>query len=413
MAVFIPEQPREAKVAYLKVPPLPLFNTFTPKEATLTRSPEKGTIDLRLYNIYLLMSQGKSERALRAAVQLKEDFPNFQLGHLVYADLLQARFNLIQEFGSVDTKSLQKISKARLSPLSQNQEVLTADQVRQYLKEEFRLRQHAASKYLSPSSFPNNFLRVAPKIKHVIAIDASHSRLYILENTVDGLHPVKDFYVSIGKSGLDKSVEGDEKTPLGVYFTLGTIDVTQMQSFYGSGALPINYPNAYDRLIGKTGSGIWLHGTPEQQFSRFPLSSNGCLVIANPDLITILKTVDAEHTPVVITDHLNWVENVTINEYADFTRYALEPWLQSRNQAQSITPQIIPARYTTDTKKNLANTTIKNLSLIQWTQDGNTLMLADFELLSPQGTKQHRQQYWIQDQQNWLLFAEEIPSGQR
>ena len=34
----------------------------------------------------------------------------------------------------------------------------------------------------------------------------------------------------------------------------------------------------------RTGSGIWLHGTPPDQFARAPLATDGCLVLANPDL---------------------------------------------------------------------------------------------------------------------------------
>ena len=30
----------------------------------------------------------------------------------------------------------------------------------------------------------------------------------------------------------------------------------------GDGAFPLNYPNEWDRRLNKTGSGIWLHGTP-------------------------------------------------------------------------------------------------------------------------------------------------------
>jgi cyclophilin family peptidyl-prolyl cis-trans isomerase len=98
-------------------------------------------------------------------------------------------------------------------------------------------------------------------------VDASRSRLYLFENTPQGLRLVADYYASVGKLGIEKSVEGDQRTPLGVYFITSRLDPATLRDFYGAGALPLNYPNPLDQLRGKTGSGIWLHGTPPDQFS--------------------------------------------------------------------------------------------------------------------------------------------------
>ena len=101
-------------------------------------------------------------------------------------------------------------------------------------------------------------------------MDASRSRLYLFENTGSELKLVGDYYLSVGKLGTEKSVEGDMRTPLGVYYVTSNLDPRTLKDFYGSGALPINYPNPYDMQRGKTGGGIWLHGTPPGQFSRPP-----------------------------------------------------------------------------------------------------------------------------------------------
>jgi hypothetical protein len=49
-------------------------------------------------------------------------------------------------------------------------------------------------------------------------MDASRSRLYLFENTDKGLVLVADYYASVGKLGTEKVVEGDQRTPLGVYY---------------------------------------------------------------------------------------------------------------------------------------------------------------------------------------------------
>jgi len=78
--------------------------------------------------------------------------------------------------------------------------------------------------------------------------------------------------VSSGKNGPQKVREGDEKTPIGVYQHHRQPAPTKAADFYGSGAFPINYPNEWDRIQGRNGHGIWLHGTPSntlQQASTF------------------------------------------------------------------------------------------------------------------------------------------------
>jgi murein L,D-transpeptidase YafK len=58
----------------------------------------------------------------------------------------------------------------------------------------------------------------------------------------------------------------------------------KLTDFYGSGAFPINYPNEWDRIRGRNGYGIWLHGTPRDTYSRPPRASDGCIVLSNEDL---------------------------------------------------------------------------------------------------------------------------------
>ena len=156
-------------------------------------------------------------------------------------------------------------------------------------------------------SIPAQFLQLSSSSKHAIAVDASRSRLYLFKNSSTGLELIADYYISVGKAGTFKTAEGDQRTPLGVYYITSNLNPKSLKDFYGSGALPINYPNVLDTRRGKTGSGIWLHGTPPNQFSRPPLATDGCVVLANPDLENIIRTVAIRSTPVLIAPQLRWV----------------------------------------------------------------------------------------------------------
>jgi hypothetical protein len=82
----------------------------------------------------------------------------------------------------------------------------------------------------------------------------------------------------------------------------------KLPDFYGTGALPLSYPNEWDKRNGRSGYGIWLHGTPSDNFSRPPLSSDGCVVLANPDLQNLYSTAEVGKTVVVISQHVQFVD---------------------------------------------------------------------------------------------------------
>ena len=52
-----------------------------------------------------------------------------------------------------------------------------------------------------------------------------------------------------------------------MYHFTSVLSKSELPDFYGAGALPINYPNEWDRLNGRTGHGIWLHGTPADTYA--------------------------------------------------------------------------------------------------------------------------------------------------
>jgi L,D-transpeptidase YnhG len=244
----------------------------------------------KLIEVYELVGAGQSRQALVLAEALVRQFPTFQLAQLVHGDLLAARARPVNSFGDV-REGLGEAVKQNL----------------QELRSEAQLRIAALKHRPVQGTVPAQFLKLSALNKHAIAIDVSRGRLYLFEHKAGYVRLVSDHYISVGKAGFGKAVEGDQRTPLGLYFITSSLNPKSLKDLYGSGALPINYPNAYDVRRGKTGSGIWLHGTPSTQFSSAPQATEGCIAVANPDLLRIIQTVEVQSTPVLIAQRLTWV----------------------------------------------------------------------------------------------------------
>lgn len=110
----------------------------------------------------------------------------------------------------------------------------------------------------------------------------------------------KRYSAFTGKNAGDKRVEGDLKTPIGIY-TL-TERKKRVDPFYGPMAFVTSYPNLYDRIRGKNGDGIWVHGVPLSG-SRDPFTK-GCIAINNNDLLQLDQTINPSNTLLIIDSSL-------------------------------------------------------------------------------------------------------------
>ena len=110
----------------------------------------------------------------------------------------------------------------------------------------------------------------------------------------------KRYSAFTGKNAGDKRVEGDLKTPVGIY-TL-TEKKRRVDPFYGPMAFVTSYPNLYDRIRGKNGDGIWVHGVPLSG-SRDPFTK-GCIAIDNNDLIQLDQSINPSNTLLIIDSTL-------------------------------------------------------------------------------------------------------------
>ncbi|WP_411884505.1 L,D-transpeptidase family protein [Polaromonas sp. YR568] len=374
--------------------------------AASQRESRDGEAEARLIEIYKLIGQSSPREALRKAESLVRDHPNFQLAQLVYGDLLAGFTRPLRAPGDVPEITASKTAAPLLAELRQ----------------ESLLRLRALRERPAPGTVPSQFLALSPRNKHAIAIDASRSRLYLFENSAGGIKLVADYYISVGKSGIEKSVEGDLRTPVGVYFITSNLDRKSLRDFYGSGALPINYPNQLDVKRGKTGGGIWLHGTPPAQFSRAPLATDGCVVLANPDLERIIRTVEVRSTPVVIAHSLKWVAPQSLAADSKSFESMLQGWHSAKSSGDMAK---LTAWYTPDFTsygKTLAEWTpalqtelkqlggrdiqLKDVSYLRWTDSTDTMVVTFGELVKGAKTGRTKRQYWVRQGSQWKIFFE-------
>src|SRR5205085_9346777 len=160
----------------------------------------------------------------------------------------------------------------------------------------------------------------------VLVVDSRRSRLYVYAKNDGRARLVADYYVTLGKNGMEKTREGDQKTPIGVYHVTANLPRQKLTDFYGAGAFPINYPNEWDRRRGRNGHGIWLHGVPSAVYSRAPRASDGCIVLANPDLETVGHYVQVGLTPVIIADEIEWADAAAVEDERRSLAAAVERW---------------------------------------------------------------------------------------
>ena len=261
--------------------------------------------DLMLVKTLLAINNNQLRTALTEIDKVLQAYPNFRLAHLVKGDLLFARSQPLKTMGGA----------AGVPP----------DRVAE-LREEARARLARYHRERPVGRVPRYVVQLQPDQKYALVVDTSKSTLYVFENRGGAAAYLADYYISSGKNGIDKLREGDKKTPLGVYHVTSSMPREKLADLYGTGAFPINYPNEWDRREGRKGSGIWLHGTPSDTFSRPPQASDGCVVLTNRDLEAIRHRVQIGLTPVIISSGMDWVQPQAIAGVRQELTGMLEQW---------------------------------------------------------------------------------------
>lgn len=248
-------------------------------------APETGSTEAKLAKSLLAIKNNRLDIAMNEVDSLLRVNPNYKLAQLVKGDLLMAKAGGITSFGNAQRGAGDKI---------------------QDLRDEARVRLQRTQAQPQTQLAPRYLWQLDAQQKYALVVDTSRSTMYVYENVKGEPRYVTDFYVTIGKLGTEKVSAGDQRTPIGVYFVQANLPKNQLADMYGSGAFPLSYPNEWDKKNGRTGSGIWLHGTPSDTYSRPPRASNGCVVLGNDDLNKLAPYLQVGITPVIITNKMAW-----------------------------------------------------------------------------------------------------------
>lgn len=354
------------------------------------------------------LKEGGIKPALKEIDNALAKNPNFRLGHQIKGDLLMAKAGAPVAFGP--------------SP----QPDLVAS-----LRDEARVRLNRYFDAPPSDSLPTALLQLAPHHQHVLLLDSEKSRIYVFKNE-DGLpRQIADFYISGGKRGFEKAREGDQRTPLGVYHVTSSMSREKLTDFYGAGAFPINYPNEWDKRLGKNGSGIWIHGTPSNTYSRPPRASDGCVVLTNDDFARISTFVEPGVTPVVITSTVQWQSREQWQEFRNGFTGALNRWkLDWESLRMDAYLTHYSSAFSTDGKglndwsaskrrinagKSYVKVEINNLSVFEYPISPNSppMLMVTFDQdykSNNNSAKMKKRQYWQREDGHWKIIYESAAS---
>ena len=358
----------------------------------------------RLSGVFQSIEGNRLDEAMQRVDALIRDHPNFRLAHLVRGDLLLARARPLETFGNV-TKTVppEKIDGLRAEAMA-------------------RLR--AQRQRPAEDRVPRQVLQLHAEQKHALLVDSKRSRLYVFANADGRPRLVADFYVTLGKNGVEKTREGDQKTPLGVYHVTANLPRTKLTDFYGTGAFPINYPNEWDKRMGRNGYGIWLHGVPSDVYSRPPRASDGCIVLANPDLDAVARYVQVGMTPVIIADEVEWADAGSVEADRSSLAAALEQWRadwQSRDTAKYLehySPRFVSGRQNlaawsahkrkVNAGKRWIKVSLQRVSMLRYPRESDFVVVTFDQDYRSDGLSNvlRKRQYWIKEGARWKILYE-------
>lgn len=153
----------------------------------------------------------------------------------------------------------------------------------------------------SEHSLPGHVLQVADG-QIFIWTSKNQQVTYIIQRQGEGFTVLEAYHSSTGRIPGEKQRRGDEKTPTGIYFPVSKMTTNQMPQRYGAYAFPVNYPNHLDKHLGRTGSGIWLHGINENDNGQIPYNSEGCVVFSNEGIFGVSRHIVLRETPVILAE---------------------------------------------------------------------------------------------------------------
>lgn len=373
-----------------------LFAWLGASAANTTPDPERQLIEA-----IERVRAGDAAEGLKLLSQLVQLQPNFRLAQFLYAELLAARSGWRGIMADEEDPRVKELA------------------------EEAALRLKQARFTPPPGAVPSNVLSLASEYPYLVLVDLPNARLHLFENHKGDLKLLRSHYAAMGRNGYGKKAEGDLRTPVGIYHITGWKPDDTLPELYGSGALPLNYPNLWDRFRVKTGYGIWLHGVPRATYTRAPRSSEGCVTMANDDLLALKPFVTASRAPVVLSDHVEWLPRDRAQAERDAFLARVEDWRRkwsARDTAGYLayygddftTGGMTRAQFAEHKKrvnagKKFIDVQLEDMSLFRY--PGEPMMLAEFTLRYRSDNfrmSAKKEQYWRKTATGeWKIFREE------
>ncbi|MDH3273369.1 MAG: L,D-transpeptidase family protein [Gammaproteobacteria bacterium] len=185
------------------------------------------------------------------------------------------------------------------------------------------------AKAQQPGSVPGYLLQLPASISTVLIAETNSSTLHRFVVTQQGAKLDGGSYISVGQNGVDKYRAWDRRTPLGIYFINEQLDTSRLHEKYGPTAFPLDYPNAWDHRLGRSGDGIWIHGVAADSERRPPLDTDGCIALPNDELLAVAGLLTPLVTPVIITRDLKWIDPQQVFSIRERLHAALDEWTDS------------------------------------------------------------------------------------
>lgn len=184
---------------------------------------------------------------------------------------------------------------------------------------------------------PAWLVRLPESTPTVFIAETGSSAFHRFDRTDSGAEKIGQDYMSIGQAGIGKERSGDRRTPLGIYFVTEQLDTSRMHEKYGVTAFPLDYPNAWDRRLGRTGDGIWVHGVDARDGVRPPLDTDGCIALPNERLLDLVQNFEPNITPVLISIEMAWIEAEALAEIRNALEKAVATWAGSLRKGDMFT----------------------------------------------------------------------------
>lgn len=380
-------------------------------------SSQHSSNERRLIQVMNSVTAGDLNKATRLAQALTRHAPNYALGHLVYADLL--RLQTPQDPAELMTETFKENWQFIEQSLTSELPSLQASQL------EMSLRLRALSSMPVQGMVPQHLWKLGNHYQQLVVADTQLGRLHIFDIRHNSgqtkLQLKHSFFLTIGDQGAGKQIEGDKKTPLGIYQLMDRIPQEILTDLYGSGALNINYPNPVDRKLGKTGFGIWFHGSPSNTYVRYPFSSDGCLVLSNDDMVAMLSAAAPQRTLIIIDDGIEWKPATELVEKIQTPNHPVQKQLSALIEAFSgNTPEFNSEDYydggskweyrllrlVQSNKNTPKDIRFQNSTLVEWRRD-SAYMMVEFEFqLNSESYVYRVRQYWMEVAGGWKIVRE-------